>query len=81
MMAAERGGGPVSPLGSRSEAADYSLLVVVGALQAAGLLERLLRQIDSGEFCQSSPAPETQKGRFAGREVRVSLHNKTREAA
>lgn len=45
--ATERGGGPGSSPGS---SADFSVLVVVGALRPAGLLERLLRQIDSGEF-------------------------------
>lgn len=79
MMAAERGGGPGSPLGSQSDVADYSLLVVVGALRPTGLLDRLLRQIDSGELCQSSPVPETLLGRSAGREVCWSLHNKTTE--
>ncbi|XP_033478229.1 microtubule-associated protein 1S [Epinephelus lanceolatus] len=50
--AAERGGGPgSSPGSSRPVAADYSVLVVVGALRSAGLLERLLRQIDSGVRC------------------------------
>lgn len=50
--AAELGGGPgSSPTGSsRPAAADYSVLVVVGALGPTGLLERLLQQIDSGEF-------------------------------
>ncbi|XP_074523532.1 microtubule-associated protein 1S [Halichoeres trimaculatus] len=59
MMAAavERGGGPgssppgSSPPGPSQPAVDYSLLVVVGALRPAGLLERLLRQIDSGVRC------------------------------
>ncbi|KAM4549026.1 microtubule-associated protein 1S [Odontesthes bonariensis] len=46
MMAAERGGG-----GPGSSRPDYSVLVVVGALRPAGLLERLLRQIDSGVRC------------------------------
>lgn len=51
--AAELGGGPGpgpgSPRGSsRPATADYSVLVVVGALQPPGLLERLLRQIDTG---------------------------------
>ncbi|KAM9848818.1 microtubule-associated protein 1S [Aulostomus maculatus] len=50
-MAAERGVGPGSSPGCPSEAADYSVLVVVGALRTAGLLERLLRQIDSGMRC------------------------------
>lgn len=56
MMAAaatERGGGPgsgSSPSGLSRPAADYSVLVVVGALRSAGLLERLLRQIDSGKL-------------------------------
>ncbi|XP_073331997.1 microtubule-associated protein 1S [Pagrus major] len=50
---AELGGGPgSSPSGpSRPAAADYSVLVVVGALRPAGLLEQLLRQIDSGVRC------------------------------
>lgn len=43
MMAAERGGGP------GSSGPDYSVLVVVGALQTADLLERLLRQVEAGE--------------------------------
>lgn len=49
---AELGGGPgSSPSGpSRPVAADYSVLVVVGVLRPAGLLEQLLRQIDSGEL-------------------------------
>jgi len=49
---AEQGGGPGGPSGPgsyRTAAADYSVLVVVGSLRPAGLLERLLRQIDSGE--------------------------------
>ncbi|XP_069581854.1 microtubule-associated protein 1S [Brachyistius frenatus] len=50
MMAAERGGGPGS---SGSAAADYSVLVVVGELRPAGLLERLLRQVDAGVRCWS----------------------------
>lgn len=50
--ATELGGGPGSatyrsPLPA---VADYSILVVVGALRPAGLLERLLLQIDAGEF-------------------------------
>ncbi|KAG8003315.1 Electromotor neuron-associated protein 1 [Nibea albiflora] len=50
--AAERGGGPGSSLSGPSRpAADYSVLVVVGALRSAGLLEQLLRQIDSGVRC------------------------------
>ncbi|XP_034386048.1 microtubule-associated protein 1S [Cyclopterus lumpus] len=50
--AAERGGGPGScPGSSRTKEADYSVLVVVGSLRPAGLLERLLRQIDSGVRC------------------------------
>ncbi|XP_035504625.2 electromotor neuron-associated protein 1 [Scophthalmus maximus] len=54
MAAAERRGGPgSSPGASSGPAADYSLLVVVGALRPAGLLERLLRQIDSGVRCWS----------------------------
>ncbi|XP_034562814.1 microtubule-associated protein 1S [Notolabrus celidotus] len=55
MMAAaatERGGGPgPSPPGSLQPAVDYSVLVVVGVSRPAGLLERLLRQIDSGVRC------------------------------
>lgn len=50
MAAAERGGGPGSSPGSSRPVADYSVLVVVGALRPAGLLELLLRQIDSGEL-------------------------------
>lgn len=58
MMAAERGGGPGSPPGSpagasRPAAADHSVLVVVGALRPAGLLERLLRQVETGVRCWS----------------------------
>lgn len=59
--AAERGGGPgssppgSSPPGPSQPAVDYSLLVVVGALRPAGLLERLLRQIDSGERQLAEP--------------------------
>uniref|UniRef100_UPI0037E7D8E0 microtubule-associated protein 1S n=1 Tax=Semicossyphus pulcher TaxID=241346 RepID=UPI0037E7D8E0 len=50
--AAERGGGPASsPTGSSRPAANYSVLVVVGALRPAGLLEQLLRQIDLGVRC------------------------------
>ncbi|XP_039984372.1 microtubule-associated protein 1B [Xiphias gladius] len=51
MAATERGGGPGSSAGSSRPAADYSVLVVVGALRPAGLLERLLRQIESGVRC------------------------------
>ncbi|XP_058494142.1 electromotor neuron-associated protein 1 [Solea solea] len=50
-MMAERSGP-----GSRSSStpgARYSVLVVVGALRSPGLLERLLRQIDSGVRCWS----------------------------
>ncbi|KAM3619545.1 uncharacterized protein V6R79_010008 [Siganus canaliculatus] len=52
-MAAELGGSPgSSPAGSsRSSTAAYSVLVVVGTLQPVGLLERVLRQIDSGVRC------------------------------
>ncbi|XP_060890744.1 microtubule-associated protein 1B isoform X1 [Labrus mixtus] len=50
--AAERDGGPgSSPVGSPRPPVDHSVLVVVGALRPAGLLERLLRQIDSGVRC------------------------------
>lgn len=85
MMATERGGGPgSSPGSSRPAAADYSVLVVVGALQPAELLGHLMRQIDSGEFRKSFPVPRTRKNRTAapwsiGREHRGTLHNKTRE--
>ncbi|XP_070764943.1 microtubule-associated protein 1S [Enoplosus armatus] len=48
MAAAERGGSPGS---SRPAVADYSVLVVVGALRPAGLLERLLQHIESGVRC------------------------------
>ncbi|XP_068448903.1 electromotor neuron-associated protein 1 [Clinocottus analis] len=49
---AQRGGGPGSSPGSSiTAAADYSVLVVVGSLRPAGLLERLLRQIDYGVRC------------------------------
>ncbi|XP_068175095.1 electromotor neuron-associated protein 1 isoform X2 [Antennarius striatus] len=53
--AAELGGGPGSSpaRSSRQTAADYSLLVVVGALGPAGLLERVLKQIESGVRCWS----------------------------
>lgn len=57
MMAAaaeltELGGGPgSSTFGSSGPVtADYSVLVVVGALQSAGFLEQLLLQIDAGNF-------------------------------
>lgn len=47
--ATELGGGPGS--GSVGPAVtDYSVLVVVGALRSVDLLERLLLQIDAGEF-------------------------------
>ncbi|XP_040039246.2 microtubule-associated protein 1S [Gasterosteus aculeatus] len=46
--ATERGD---SPGVSRSAAAQYSVLVVVGSLRPTGLLERLLKQIDSGVRC------------------------------
>ncbi|XP_059197213.1 microtubule-associated protein 1B [Centropristis striata] len=51
--AAERGGVSGASHGSSGPAAaDYSVLVVVGgALRPAGLLERLLRQVDSGVRC------------------------------
>uniref|UniRef100_A0A3P9H1H0 Microtubule-associated protein 1Sa n=1 Tax=Oryzias latipes TaxID=8090 RepID=A0A3P9H1H0_ORYLA len=45
MMAAELGGGP------GSSGPDYSVLVVVGTLQTAELLERLLRQVEAGVRC------------------------------
>lgn len=85
MMAAEWGGGPGSspPGSSGPAAADYSLLVVVGALRPGGLLEQLLRQIESGEFRESSASAGTQEpsySRSTGREVRGALHNKTRGA-
>lgn len=75
------GGGPgSSPSGSsRPVAADYSVLVVVGALRPAGLLERLLLQIDTGEFwklnCTRDSRTELQP-RHTGREVSQALHNK-----
>ncbi|XP_077441099.1 microtubule-associated protein 1S [Vanacampus margaritifer] len=60
MMAAERGGGGRSgncyPDGT-STAADYSMLVVVGALRDGGQLERLLLQIESGVRCWHVPMP------------------------
>lgn len=48
----ELGGGPGSSTfgSSGSVTADYSVLVVVGALQSAGFLEQLLLQIDAGNF-------------------------------
>lgn len=50
--ATELGGGPGSATyGSVGPAVtDYSVLVVVGALRSVDLLERLLVQIDAGEF-------------------------------
>lgn len=50
--ATELGGGPGSATyGSVLPAgADYSVLVVVGALRSVDLSERLLLQIDAGEF-------------------------------
>uniref|UniRef100_A0A1A7WY62 Microtubule-associated protein 1S n=1 Tax=Iconisemion striatum TaxID=60296 RepID=A0A1A7WY62_9TELE len=49
MMASERVDGPGS---SRTMvAADYSVLVVVGSLRTAGLLERILQQIEKGVRC------------------------------
>lgn len=50
--ATELGGGPGSATyGSvLSAVTDYSILVVVGALRSVDLLERLLLQIDDGEF-------------------------------
>ncbi|XP_013855124.1 electromotor neuron-associated protein 1, partial [Austrofundulus limnaeus] len=49
MMAAARGGGPGS---SRpAAAADHSVLVVVGALRSPGLLEHILRQVETGVRC------------------------------
>lgn len=50
--ATELGGGPGSATyGSVLPAVtDYSILVVVGALRSVDLLERLLLQIDAGEF-------------------------------
>ncbi|XP_037530354.1 electromotor neuron-associated protein 1 [Nematolebias whitei] len=48
-MATERGGGPGS---SRpAAAAEHSVLVVVGALWSPGLLELILRQIETGVRC------------------------------
>lgn len=51
-VAAERGGGPgaSSPGSPGPAAAGYSVLVVVGALRTTGLLEPILRQIESGKF-------------------------------
>lgn len=50
--ATELGGGPgpatYEPV--QPAVSDYSILVVVGALRSAGLSERLLLQIDAGEF-------------------------------
>lgn len=78
MMAAERGGGPGSPPGSPAgasrTAADHSVLVVVGTLRPAELLERVLQQIETGEFWKfrridlrgrRSPQPFTIKVREA----------------
>lgn len=51
--ATELGGGPGSATyGSvlPAEGTDYAILVVVGASRPACLPERLLRQIDAGEF-------------------------------
>lgn len=50
--AAELGGGPGSATNGSvlATVTDYSILVVVGALRPVGLLERLLLQIDAGEF-------------------------------
>ncbi|KAK5870377.1 hypothetical protein PBY51_025018 [Eleginops maclovinus] len=46
------GGSPRSPGSSpRHASAGLSVLVVVGSLRAAGLLERLLRQIETGVRC------------------------------
>lgn len=77
-LATEQGGG----LGGlhrgspRPAAVDHSVLVVVGAMRPAGLLEKLLRQIESGEL--SLPVPEQLPPRSPGREVRGVFHNKTR---
>lgn len=62
--ASELGGGPGSATYEPvvPAVADYSILVVVGALRPAGLLERLLLQIDAGE-CGSTNGRE--KRRFA----------------
>lgn len=49
-VVAERSAGPGS---ARKAGADYSVLVVVGALRSAGLLEQLLQQIDTGELLRS----------------------------
>ncbi|XP_053179108.1 LOW QUALITY PROTEIN: microtubule-associated protein 1B-like [Scomber japonicus] len=56
----ERGGGPGSssspgspPGASRLPAPDYSVLVAVGSLRPHALLDRLLRQVDSGVRCWS----------------------------
>lgn len=72
MMATKRGGGGGggAPASASAGAADYSLLVVVGARRDGDHLERLLLQIESGEFLQSFAAtPE--------REVGATFHNKT----
>lgn len=71
--AAELGGGS-----SRPVAADYSVLVVVGVLRPAGLLERLLLQIDAGEFWKLTGTRTELQPRDTGREVSRALHNKTR---
>lgn len=61
---AELGGGPgSSPSGSSKPAvADYSVLVVVGALRPTGLLERLLQQIHAGEFWKLSGTRASRTG-------------------
>lgn len=48
----ELGGGPGSATYGPGLPAvtDYSILVVVGALRPAGLQERVLLQVDAGEF-------------------------------
>lgn len=62
-MATERGGGPGS---SRpAAAADHSMLVVVGALRSPGLLELILRQIETGERVLEDTRVELQDGKSA----------------
>lgn len=78
MMAAaaapsESGGGSSQPA-----TADYSVLVVVGVLRPAGLLERLLLQIDAGEFWKLTGTRTELQPRDTGREVSPALHNKIR---
>lgn len=84
--ALELGGGPGScppgpPAGgfSGTPAADCSVLVVVGALRSPAPLERVLQQIESGEFDKVGRHQNRAalRPRCLRREVGAALHSKS----